>query len=93
LLEHLDDPGRLVEVMKAKATKGIVISTPNPMTTDVLGMDPTHKTEIHQKMLRGWGFQHIRKMNFYGQPRDSLFALWAHSPPDARRLSHHLKRG
>lgn len=91
LLEHLEDPDRLVRAMQGKCKKGIIISTPNPMTTDVLGMDPTHKTEIHQKMLRDWGFQHIMKKSFYGGKKDSLFALWSPNPPDARRLAHHMR--
>lgn len=92
LLEHLEDPGRLVRAMQAKATKGIIVSTPNPMTTDVLGMDPTHKTEIHQRMLREWGFQHVLKKSFYGGKKDSLFALWALNPPEAKRLAYHMKK-
>lgn len=75
LLEHLDYPGYLIERMQAKATKGIVISTPNPRTTDVLSMDPTHKVECHAWWLEAWGFT-ATESSFYGQPNDSILGVW-----------------
>lgn len=75
LVEHLDNPERLIRTMQDAATKGVVLSTPNPETTDVLGMDPTHKTEIHRELLFSLGFNVYRK-NFYGGTDDSLFAVW-----------------
>lgn len=80
LLEHLWNWGGLIGDMKFAATKGIVVSTPNPRTTDVLGMDPTHVTEISQSMLERAGFE-VTEETFYGgiwskgQP-DSLFGVW-----------------
>jgi hypothetical protein len=76
--EHLDaiDAALLVVKMKEVAGRGVILSTPNPKTTDVLGMDPTHKTEVHRGFLEKRGFT-VRPESFYGQPRDSLFAVWA----------------
>lgn len=75
LLEHLDDPESLVYVMQAWCKKAIIISTPNPSTTDVLGMDRTHKTPITTEMLEEWGFTWSCK-SFYGKEADSLFGVW-----------------
>lgn len=75
LLEHLDDPQRLMAAMQAKATKGVIVSTPNPETTDVLGMDPTHRTEISKALLWAFGFE-VYTRSFYGQVDDSLFGIW-----------------
>lgn len=80
LLEHLFDWRMLVGRMKQNASQGIVISTPNPRTTDVLGMDPTHVTEIWPGYLSTWGFN-VTEQTFYGgvfsngEP-DSLFGVW-----------------
>lgn len=80
LLEHLRDPWGLVVKMKEKATKGVIVSTPNPKTTDVLGMDPTHVVEIHAHQL-GWHDFRVTEETFYGgvfsggKP-DSLLGVW-----------------
>lgn len=75
LLEHLEDPGRLVTAMQAKCSRAIVVSTPNPSTTDVLAMDATHRTPITDSTLYEWGFN-VRTKSFYGQPQDSLLGVW-----------------
>jgi hypothetical protein len=75
VLEHLANPARLAYAMRAKATRGIVVSTPNPATTDVLGMDPTHKTPLPAAFFESLGFV-VEERSFYGQPADSLFAVW-----------------
>jgi hypothetical protein len=75
LVEHLERPQRLVRALQ-EHSKGIVISTPNPETTDVLGMDETHRTPIHRADLIDWGFT-VERRSFYGQPADSLFAVWS----------------
>lgn len=77
LLEHLTNWQHLVQQMTWQATHGIVVSTPNPRTTDVLGMDHTHVCEIHPGDLIKRGFT-VTEETFYGgvfsngQP-DSLF--------------------
>lgn len=75
ILEHLGTPFMLLEKMKQYATKGIVISTPNPRTTDVLGMDPTHVRAIEKKELENSGFM-VEERSFYGKEADSLFGVW-----------------
>lgn len=74
VVEHMRDPERLLAVMAIGATKGVVVSTPNPETTDVFGMDPTHKHEITRSWLESWGFK-VEARSFYGQPDDSLFGV------------------
>lgn len=80
LLEHLTSWEHLVRQMQFSATQGIVISTPNPRTTDVIGMDSTHVAEIHPHYLAHAGFTVTEEM-FYGgvfsngEP-DSLFGVW-----------------
>lgn len=80
LIEHLNEWRTLLTRMQNRATKGVVLSTPNPFTTDVLGMDPTHVTEIYPIELEGYGFT-VTEETFYGgvfsggKP-DSLLATW-----------------
>lgn len=80
LLEHLKRPWLCLDTWKHFATQGVVISTPNPRTTDVLGMDPTHIVEIHQSDLEKAGMS-VTEEYFYGgvfsggEP-DSLFGVW-----------------
>lgn len=81
LLEHLRNWGVLMYRMQMKASQGVVVSTPNPRTTDVIGMDPTHVCEVSAEDLsRGWDFK-VTEETFYGgvfsngEP-DSLFGVW-----------------
>lgn len=80
LLEHLTHWPTLMVNMQAAAKSGIVISTPNPRTTDVIGMDPTHVCEIKPEALDVFGFK-VTEETFYGgvfsngEP-DSLFGVW-----------------
>lgn len=92
ILEHLRDPMRLASACLDKAIRGMVISTPNPATTDVIGMDPTHVSEVHMSDLVRTGF-HVTERTFYGGTfsngaPDSLLATWterAMVPIHARR--------
>lgn len=80
ILEHLCDHFGLVTRMQKSASQGIVVSTPNPATTDVIAMDPTHVAEIHPEYLTNVGFK-VTEETFYGgvfsggKP-DSLFGVW-----------------
>lgn len=81
LLEHLHNWQGLVTRMQHKASRGIVVSTPNPLTTDVIGMDPTHVVEIYDTELMSKGFE-VTEEFFYGGvfsngQRDSLFGVWS----------------
>ncbi|MFF3669080.1 hypothetical protein [Microtetraspora malaysiensis] len=75
ILEHLNEPGRLVEVLQKHATRGLVVTTPNPDVWDVLAMDSTHVTPISRAMLEEWGFQ-TTLHTFYGKYQDGLTGLW-----------------
>jgi len=80
LIEHINDWPRLVNAMKGKASRGVVLSTPNPFTTDVIGMDPTHVCEVYPGELELFGFN-VKNAMFYGGVfsggrADSLFATW-----------------
>lgn len=83
ILEHLTHWRDLVYNMQQSAIKGIVISTPNPRTTDVIGMDPTHVVEIYPQSLFNRAFM-VSEQTFYGgtfsngEP-DSLFGIWTRS--------------
>lgn len=80
LIEHLTNWSSLVFFMQKAATKGVIVSTPNPRTTDVIGMDPTHVCEVHPVELTSRGFT-VTEETFYGgvfsngEP-DSLFGVW-----------------
>lgn len=80
ILEHLHDPLRMMKAMVAKSTIGVVASTPNPRTTDVLAMDHTHVKEVWPVHFEAAGFT-VQEATFYGgvfsngEP-DSLFATW-----------------
>lgn len=76
VLEHLRAPGRLLRRMIAGASRGVVVSTPNPETTDVLGMGSTHQTAISRTLLEREGFR-VERASFCGQTDDSLFAVWS----------------
>jgi trans-aconitate methyltransferase len=76
ILEHLYDPARLIAEMADHATKGVVVSTPNPRTVDVLACDSTHVTAITAEILEAAGFV-VSGAEFYGRHDDSLFAVMA----------------
>lgn len=80
LMEHLKQPFVCLDTWKRHATQGVVVSTPDPRTTDVLGMDGTHICEVHKNQLELAGMS-VTEETFYGgvfsdgKP-DSLFGLW-----------------
>lgn len=75
VIEHLRDPIGLLLRLGLFADRGVIVSTPNPETTDVLGMDATHVTPVERDTLEGAGFT-VEARSFYGQADDSLFAVW-----------------
>ncbi len=75
-MEHLRHPLRLLRLSIQLATRGVVVSVPNPDTTDVLGMDPTHKSVITAGMLEACGMT-VEAVSCYGNPNDTLFAVFA----------------
>ena len=91
IIEHLRDPWRLVDELQRTAP-AVIVSVPNPETTDVLGMDDDHKTVIHRAELEDRGFV-VSDRTFYGGfysagLPDALLAIWCappitvtHTPP------------
>jgi hypothetical protein len=76
VIEHLQAPYRLMAHMRLAATKGVIVSTPNPERVDVLAMCPDHVTPIPREGLEAVGF-HVEQASFYGGDRDALFAVWS----------------
>lgn len=81
ILEHIEDWVNVTIRMKNAASKGIVLSTPDPRACDVLAMDPTHVVSISQDDLSIQGFE-VQRKNFYGSTygdfmgTDSLMGVW-----------------
>lgn len=80
IFEHLYEWQALACRMMLAANKGILFSTPNPETTDVLGMDRTHVVEVQAKQALALGFT-VSEQTFYGGRfsnglPDSLFGIW-----------------
>lgn len=75
VIEHVWDPVRLLRAMQNAALRGVIVSTPNPATTDVLGMDKTHVTPVSHAVLSSLAFD-VEPRSFYGKPDDSLFGVW-----------------
>lgn len=74
VIEHVRRPARLLAKLASAATRAVIITTPNPETTDVLGMDATHRSIVGRWQLEAHGF-HVEARSFYGEPDDSLFAV------------------
>lgn len=81
ILEHVHNWKTVAFRMQQWARKGVVFSTPNPETTDVLGMDSTHVVEVHKAEAEGSLDFTVTEETFYGgvfsngRP-DSLFGIW-----------------
>lgn len=76
ILEHLQRGLGLLGLLRLLATKGIAGTVPNPATTDVLEMDPTHvRDDITVGRLQEFGFE-TEVASYYGQPDDSIL-FWA----------------
>jgi hypothetical protein len=76
-LEHVYDPESLVKAMQKRATKGVVVTTPNADVVDVVAVDSTHVMPIHPQDLEKWGFS-VTKVNFNARDEhDTLVGVWA----------------
>lgn len=76
ILEHMHDPRRLAMAMQHAATKGVIVTTPNPAVVDVLNIDIDHRTPITVGMLLTWGFT-VEPCSLFGKDSDSLLAWWS----------------
>lgn len=79
IVEHLQDPQRLIEMMKQHAGRGFVLTTPNADVVDVLAMDSDHVHAVTRSQLQEWGL-HTTVHTFYGTPDDGLCGLWTREP-------------
>jgi hypothetical protein len=70
-VEHLDDPLRLLRILNPR--RGIVLTTPNPATVDVLKCDPDHRSQVSAQELREMGYS-VREVTYFGVQRDTLLA-------------------
>lgn len=75
VIEHLRDPGRMLALMQVQATRGVVVTTPNPETVDVLALDRTHVHPIPVWFLRHFGFE-VETVSLFGKPDDTLIGTW-----------------
>lgn len=76
VIEHLHRPWPLLRWMQVMSRKGAVVTTPNPLTTDVLGMDYTHVTPVYAASLEYFGWK-TRGVNLFLQdPEDSIIATF-----------------
>lgn len=73
ILEHMHDPRRLASQMMRAATKGVIVTTPNPDVVDVIAIDIDHVTPVSQRDLESWGFE-VKPVALFGKPDDSLLA-------------------
>jgi hypothetical protein len=80
-LEHLSYPWRLMTDMRRMSRKGVVLTTPNPKCTDVLGMDRTHKTPISMQQLSFHGFRCRAQRMFTETKMDTIIA-WDYGRQD-----------
>lgn len=71
VIEHLMRPLRFLSLLWPHTDKGIVVTTPNPDTTDVLAMDPTHISAVPMKELLRIGMS-AEARSFFGKPKDSI---------------------
>lgn len=72
-LEHLEDPERMVQLLHNHATKGVVVTTPNPDAVDVLRCDPTHISVCPRSMFEDYGWACWAR-SFFGVEADTLIA-------------------
>lgn len=80
-LEHLYEPGHLVEQMKKYTKQGMVVTTPNADVVDVLAVDRTHVIALDRAWLQDYGFK-VHAVNFSGRgdaegpDADTLVGVW-----------------
>lgn len=73
VLEHLEDPERMIRLMHNYATKGVACTTPNPAAVDVLTCDPTHISVVPAEMFEKYGWATWAR-SFFGVAADTLIA-------------------
>lgn len=73
ILEHLENPQRLMLVMENSVRWAMVVTTPNSSVVDTLAMDSTHVTPMFEEdfILESWKTQ-IK--SHFGKANDSILA-------------------
>jgi hypothetical protein len=66
---------QVLDAFKLWATKGVIVTTPNPGVVDVLGIDPTHRWACHPLDLTSHGYS-VELVSHFGKPEDSLVGRW-----------------
>lgn len=74
-IEHLFSAPQMLSAMAQFATKGAIITTPNPDTVDVLGLDRTHVFPVRREMLESLGYN-VRAISLFGKPEDTLLGVY-----------------
>lgn len=84
ILEHLQNPVRLIREMKKKTSHGIVVSVPDPAKLDIIELDPTHITEVDEIMLQREKFITVSEKLYGGVftngGNDALMGYWMKRP-------------
>ena len=73
VIEHLLNPFRMLSVMEMFATKGAIVTTPNPSVVDVYSMDETHISEMTASDFCSLGWKVVPQI-FFAEYEDSLLA-------------------
>jgi len=75
-LEHIHNPFMHLMMYRLFANKGVVITTPNPRTVDVLACDPTHVSVVTPDLLEFAKYEHS-EVSLFAKPADSLLGWYA----------------
>lgn len=73
VVEHLQQPNRLLFEMVQAARRGVVLTTPNSEAVNVLTCDPTHVSVVPAADLERDGFT-VERHSWFGVENDSLLA-------------------
>lgn len=75
LIEHLEEPIRMLEQFSRWSTRGAVITTPNPEKVDVYALDVSHKSEVWPNELRALGWK-VARVDLFGKGEDTILGWW-----------------
>lgn len=75
VVEHLHTAPQMLSALSQFATKGAIITTPNPRTVDVLELDRTHVFPVQRELLEGLGYD-VRAVSLFGKPEDTLLGVY-----------------
>lgn len=73
VIEHLNNPLWLLRQLELRATKGVIVTTPNPDVVDVLAIDETHITPVYGETLTERGYE-VEAVRLFSREADTLLA-------------------